>query len=240
MPRTKAPPKALAPVPPTPPPPIARSTRRAVPPEERQIDADRTRAALLAAALEEFSRRGFAGATVREIAARAGVSKDLIAYHFGSKQGLLAAVEEASATAAASPALDETALSLADSVLEALSDALIDPRALRLRAWRGLHGANQVALDGFSEGAKTARGESGSQASLAARQRSGELDPNLDPATLELVLLGAIAAPVVFPDVAHQLFGVEPGRREFEVRYREGLLALIEQLRPRASTSGVT
>jgi AcrR family transcriptional regulator len=237
MPRTKASPQSKAPAPAPASPPIARSTRRAVPPEERQIDAERTRAALLAAALEEFSRRGFAGATVREIAARAGVSKDLIAYHFGSKQGLLAAVEEASATAAASPALDETALSLADSLLEALSDALIDPRALRLRAWRGLHGAGQVALDGFSDAAKSARGERGSKPSLAARQRSGELDPNLDPATLELVLLGAIAAPVVFPDVAHQLFGVEPGRREFEMRYREGLLALINQLVPRKDLS---
>ena len=71
-----------------------RAPRRAPAPGQRQVDADRTRTALLDAALEEFAAKGFAGARVRDIAQRAGVSKDLVAYHFGGKDGLYLAVQQ--------------------------------------------------------------------------------------------------------------------------------------------------
>src|SRR4029079_7171127 len=51
-------------------------------------DRERTRRALLDAALAEFSEEGFAGARVSAIATRAGVNKQLISYYFGGKQGL--------------------------------------------------------------------------------------------------------------------------------------------------------
>src|SRR5205807_7119066 len=69
-------------------PPGAVRSRRAPAPGERQQDADRSRRLLLAAALEEFAAKGFAGARVQEIAARAGVNKQLINYYFDSKEGL--------------------------------------------------------------------------------------------------------------------------------------------------------
>jgi len=47
-----------------------------------------TRVAILVAAAEVFSARGFEGATLREIAGRAGVKQPLVVYHFGSKQQL--------------------------------------------------------------------------------------------------------------------------------------------------------
>ena len=49
----------------------------------RQREA--TQASILDAALEEFSGKGFDGASTREIAARAGVHHALIKYHFKSK-----------------------------------------------------------------------------------------------------------------------------------------------------------
>jgi hypothetical protein len=55
--------------------PGAATPRRAPSGPERQRDADRSRRALLDAALEEFSLRGFAGARVADIARRAGVNK---------------------------------------------------------------------------------------------------------------------------------------------------------------------
>ncbi|QNG43962.1 TetR/AcrR family transcriptional regulator [Sphingobium yanoikuyae] len=49
------------------------------------------RAAILEAAFAAFSERGYSGATLREIAARAGVSHGLLKQHFGSKEQLFLA-----------------------------------------------------------------------------------------------------------------------------------------------------
>src|SRR5580698_1535314 len=69
--------------------------RRAPTGPERRRDADRSRRALLDAALEEFSLRGFAGARVADIARRDEVNKQLINYYFGSKEGLYLALQRA-------------------------------------------------------------------------------------------------------------------------------------------------
>ncbi len=50
------------------------------------------RRAILAAALEEFAERGFAGARVEAIARRAKVNKALLYYHVGDKRALYEAV----------------------------------------------------------------------------------------------------------------------------------------------------
>ncbi|MEX2195166.1 MAG: TetR/AcrR family transcriptional regulator [Thermoleophilaceae bacterium] len=46
---------------------------------------------ILAAAMEVLKADGYAGLTTAKVAARAGQNKALIQYHFGSKQGLVAA-----------------------------------------------------------------------------------------------------------------------------------------------------
>lgn len=50
--------------------------------------AEGTRQAVLAVALNEFAAKGLAGARVDEIAAKAGVNKQALYYHFGSKDDL--------------------------------------------------------------------------------------------------------------------------------------------------------
>jgi AcrR family transcriptional regulator len=62
----------------------ARSTR----------DAERTQAAILAAATHEFARHGLAGARVDRIAARAKTNKRMLYYYFGGKEALFLAVLE--------------------------------------------------------------------------------------------------------------------------------------------------
>jgi AcrR family transcriptional regulator len=52
------------------------------------------RARIRDAALEEFAAKGVRGATVRGIAARAGVSPALVQHHFGTKDGLRRACDE--------------------------------------------------------------------------------------------------------------------------------------------------
>jgi TetR/AcrR family transcriptional regulator len=182
----------------------------------------RTRAALLDAALEEFAARGFAGARVRDIARRAGVSKDLVAYHFGGKDGLYLAVQQA--WLRREDGFADPALPLADLLARYLHDALADPRPMRLLAWRGLASPG-AAPPGGSPAA-------GDLPGTRARQQRGELPAGIDPAVLRLVLLAAVAAPVVFPGHARKLFGTAPGDPGFETRYASGLRRLIAHLTP--------
>jgi len=53
------------------------------------------RARIRDAALEQFAEHGFEGATIRSIAEAAGVSPGLVQHHFGSKEGLRQACDEA-------------------------------------------------------------------------------------------------------------------------------------------------
>ncbi|XVS68315.1 TetR family transcriptional regulator [Actinosynnema sp. CA-299493] len=56
----------------------------------RRSGGEDTKAALLAAAREVFVERGYEGATVRSIAARAGVDAAMVNHWFGGKEGLFA------------------------------------------------------------------------------------------------------------------------------------------------------
>ncbi|GAA2354531.1 TetR/AcrR family transcriptional regulator [Saccharopolyspora halophila] len=58
----------------------------------RRKDAAATKDALLQAASELFSERGFSATTVRDVATRAGVNQALLFRYFGSKSELFASV----------------------------------------------------------------------------------------------------------------------------------------------------
>lgn len=60
---------------------------------QAEISAE-SRARLLQAARQLFAEDGFRKTTVQAIAERAGISRGSIAWHFGSKQGLVVAVVE--------------------------------------------------------------------------------------------------------------------------------------------------
>src|SRR3954453_6080726 len=62
--------------------------------EPRRRDPAATRKKLLTAARREFAQSGLAGARVDEIAARAGVNKQLVYHYFGDKDALYLAVLE--------------------------------------------------------------------------------------------------------------------------------------------------
>jgi AcrR family transcriptional regulator len=61
---------------------------------DRSARRARTREALLEAAARVYARRGFAGATLEEVAAEAGFTKGAVYAHFGSKENLLLALVE--------------------------------------------------------------------------------------------------------------------------------------------------
>lgn len=196
--------------------------RRAPRPEERIVDAERSRRALLDAALDEFSAHGFSGARVRDIADRAGVSKDLINYHFGGKDGLYREVQR-QWLERESTFYDPDA-SLAELVDRYLHHVFDDPRPMRLVAWRGLAAP--------SDQPPNLPRETDELASMRRRQQRGEIASELDPATLQLVLLAAVAAPVLMPQAASRLFGIDSTDPHFETRYGDGLRSLVKRLGP--------
>jgi AcrR family transcriptional regulator len=192
--------------------------RRAPARAERQRDAERSRQALLEAALDEFSERGYAGARVADIAQRAGVNKQLINYYFGSKEGLYLAVQQAWLDREGRFAPPD--LPLADLVLRYLQEAVRDPRSLRLLLWRGL--ADDSAPGDRSRQPDVDR--------VRARQEAGEVAADLDPAAVLLAGMGMIAAPLVMPQVARELFGIDPASDEFLTRYGEQIRRIVAHL----------
>src|SRR5690349_8005340 len=54
-----------------------------------------TREAIVRSALRQFGERGIEATSLREVARTAGISPALVVHHFGGKQGLVAAVDEA-------------------------------------------------------------------------------------------------------------------------------------------------
>jgi AcrR family transcriptional regulator len=103
--------------------------RRAMAARGRNERSGDTRAALVAAAIEALGEVGFAGASARDIAGRAGCNQALVFYHFGSVTDLLlAALDDVSARrlAAYSQMLEEagTLTDLIDSARAIFSDDL--------------------------------------------------------------------------------------------------------------------
>src|SRR4051794_30357270 len=109
----------------------------------RQRNPERSRERILAAALEEFSERGFAGARVDAIARRAGLNKQLISHHFGGKQALYDAVMRARRSGAGGE-LTEQPGPLPDSLGWFFERARNDPSWLRVLLWEVLDGVDEI------------------------------------------------------------------------------------------------
>ncbi|MEV6099519.1 TetR family transcriptional regulator [Nocardia sp. NPDC051981] len=207
------------PVPPT----AGRRPRRAPSAADRRRDAERSRQALLDAALDEFAAKGFDGARVQEIADRAGVNKQLIAYYFGGKEGLYQEIQRGWPAAEAERADPE--LPLDEVAARYLSAVLADPRPARLLVWRGLTGSGS-ATD-YLDGSATVDAD---LENLTRAQERGEISPGVDPAFVRMALMGMILAPVMLPETALQATGKQPGSPEFEEYYSAQLRRLIQLL----------
>ncbi len=118
-------------------------------PDGREQRGDRTAQALMRAASTAFSERGYAGASVRDIADDAGANPALIRYHFGSKQGLYRRIID-DAIGRLRQRVAIAADGKADSILrvQAMVDALIDFMAAE-RDFPRL--VQRALLDGNSE-----------------------------------------------------------------------------------------
>lgn len=99
------------------------------------------RADLVEATLDCIAELGLAGATVRAVAARAGVSNGLIRFHFASKENLVVAAYRQTIERMTQPAIDALAapassprVTLSRFVAACLSGPVADPRMLSIWA----------------------------------------------------------------------------------------------------------
>jgi TetR/AcrR family transcriptional regulator, regulator of cefoperazone and chloramphenicol sensitivity len=65
----------------------------------RSVDAETGREAIIRAAFRVFGEGGIESTSLREVARAAGVSPALVVHHFGGKEGLMAATDEAAVQA---------------------------------------------------------------------------------------------------------------------------------------------
>ncbi|TWF79435.1 TetR family transcriptional regulator [Pseudonocardia hierapolitana] len=198
--------------------------RRAPAPHERQRDPERTKARIIEAATAEFAAKGFAGARVSEIAARAGVNQQLIAYYFDSKEGLYREMGRRWRAHEAETIPDELPIG---ELIKRYVRASVENLGGRLLAWDGL--ADTGEDEGEEAQERTARLQHEVEV-IRERQRAGELDDRFDPAALHLITMSAANALAVYPHLARGLFGADASSPELVERYAEQLVLLISSI----------
>ncbi|MBE1531106.1 TetR family transcriptional regulator [Actinomadura algeriensis] len=192
--------------------------RRAPEPDERRLDAERTRRLLLDAALDEFSAKGFAGARVQDIADRAGVNKQLISYHFGGKEGLYRELGRRWLEREAE--FNDPAIPLHELVVRYLRKALDDPRGSRLEAWRGL----------TEDPAEAAQEPPEDLSDMERRKAAGEIADDLDPGYVMLALHAMVSLPITRPTTVREVLGVDPASPGFRERYADQVARIVRHL----------
>lgn len=141
------------------------------------------------AALRLFSTNGIAATSIRAVAEEAGVSPGLIIHHFGSKDGLCRALDEAvldrmeqavQAVSSSAPATD-----LVEQQAQEIAAVIRDAPVLADYIGRALSERGEAGVALFERMAERARG------GLRAAARAGNLRPGVDRhwAPLQLILL---------------------------------------------------
>jgi len=177
---------------------------------------------IVAAAREEFARRGFAGARVEQIAQRAGVNKQLLFYYYHSKRGLFQAVLTQSA--------GELEKALAELALPA--GGPLQRLRLTLSAQFDFLAQNPqvVALIGQGTRSGTAFAPAINRLVVLLAEGQGlgqvrdDLDPHLAAAQALILMVGYLNMEAVVAASARPLGADEPSLRE---RWREAAVDLV-------------
>lgn len=190
-------------------------------PGEKQRDPERTKARIVQAAIEEFAAKGFAGARVGEIAAKAGVNKQLISYYFGGKEGLYRELNSRWQS-------EESAFADRSAPLGELAAGYVRANAAnrdfgKLMLWQGL---SDDGIGGAELSAELRRDVE----ELRKRQADGEFPADLDPAAVLVALWSMTAASTTFPQVVRAVFEQDPASPEFAEHYAEQIRRLVGHL----------
>ncbi len=182
---------------------------------------DATRANLLRAARGEFAARGIAGARVDRIAEKAGVNKERIYGHFGSKEKLFEAV--------VIDALEEHTAALglptgdpADYLRRVYDFHRANPDLLRLLMWEGLHYGTEALPGGARRRALYVEKVKAFASTLGAT-------PDDKTAVTLLALIGMAVWPHAVPRMTSMIMD-RPIDEETHATIREHLAALITKI----------
>jgi AcrR family transcriptional regulator len=152
-------------------------------------DAERTQAAILAAAEEEFAEKGLAGARVDAIAGQSGANKRMLYYYFGSKEQLYLAVLERAYGAMRRAERELNLIDLAPlDAIRALIEFKFDyyrehPRLIRLLTGENMLDANFLKASRQLRDMHSLLGEI-LKAVLAAGEKQKVVKPGINPVHL--------------------------------------------------------
>jgi AcrR family transcriptional regulator len=190
-------------------------------------DPKRTRRRILAAALAEFSTKGFAGARVDAIARRTRGNKRMLYHYFGNKAALFAAVLRYKTTqrhswAAAAPHDPMKRLPLW------FQTACADLDWIRLLQWEALERPAKTMVNGRER--RTAA--TTCLRRLRRQQLAGQLSAAFDLRHVALAMQSLAVFPVAFPQIVRLTTGQSLDDPKFQTAYRKFLKEFAAAFRP--------
>src|ERR1700733_12611457 len=168
-------------------------------------DLNRTREKILAAALAEFSARGFAGARVDAIARRARVNKRMLYYCFGAKQDLYREILRRK-LAERAEWIESTPDDFAGALAHMYVTGSSDIHFVRLMEWEAIDSGGKRCI---VENERRALFEK-SVARLRVLQRKGSIPRGVDLTQLFISMLSLALFPLVMPQIIRLIHGMEP------------------------------
>lgn len=196
-----------------------------------RVAADHTRKAILKAAEKYFSKSGFSGASISEIAKTAKINKSLIYHHFENKEGLWGQVK-LNIYLRYYKAFDPIALAQTKSLPEFISEFIHNriaflqknPTVLRILQWQRLEPKAQLLqlhnteyLDQWLE-------------AFAILQQRGEMDPEIEK---DMALLWLFSSLMGVFEEASMVF-----RKDKEAKQQQYVNFIIESLTAALKKSG--
>jgi TetR/AcrR family transcriptional regulator len=181
-------------------------------------DLNRTREKILAAALAEFSARGFAGARVDAIARRARVNKRMLYYCFGAKQDLYREILRRK-LAERAEWIESTPNDFAGALAHMYVAGGTDIEFVRLMEWEAIDSGGRKCI---AETERRALFEK-AVARLGVLQRGGSIPRGANLTQLFISMLSLALFPLVMPQVIRLIHGMEPTDPRF-MRQRANFL----------------
>lgn len=203
----------------------------------RPRDAEKTRAAIVMAARQEFLQKGYAGARMEAIARAAGVTKELIYHYFDGKESIFNEVrQQQNIDAHAASRADDRVLSQDDPLAQPdmlfvwrFQRALANPEWVRFITWEAAQG-QETGIPGEEQRRKTIARSVGA---IRGAQRDGRLAEGLDPKLLQLAVFALANYPLAYAQITRLATGRSPSDPRFRKDW-EAFLAQVGQrlLRP--------